>query len=434
MHQARIATRYHILLTALLLLSGCNAEHRFANEPPDFRRFGELPGLEKSADPALQDEFARLQAEEATPAQLAQLEPPLSRDAAKTFRETFPTARVESLLEDFAKVYPEGKFVFSGPAKQRARDLLKNHHDFITAAQATFAGEHYRLPIDHNQGLLADMNIVDVAEIAHRADALAVIDLLDEGDLTLAHDAVIRMLRLDHALASARHVVPRMKGARLRLEALRVLEAVVQDERVTPAMLAELRDLLADHLRDWPEDADAWIGDRGQGLHTYEMIRHGLVLSVFSDAEIEELREETGVGATAKAVSENVDADERYYLQAMREIIDACDQPYHQRRELLEKIARHLQDERNAPDFPLIAGRILLVGFDAGHRQQAQDRAACEGWLLALCHATNQQPPDLTHNPQTGRAYQVQREETRVVVTNARAGEPDEAIIVPILP
>jgi hypothetical protein len=161
------------------------------------------------------------------------------------------------------------------------------------------------------------------------------------------------------------------------------------------------------------------------------MIRHGLVLSVFTDDELAALREQEGVTATAKAIAQNVDADQRFYLTTMREIIDACERPFHARRELLLRITRHLQEDRNSPTFPLVAGRILLVDLEPGHRWQAVDRAACEGWLLALAHATGGPPPPYTHNPQTGLPYEVSTDTTRVLVRHARAGEPDEAIIVP---
>jgi hypothetical protein len=74
----------------------------------------------------------------------------------------------------------------------------------------------------------------------------------------------------------------------------------------------------------------------------------------------------------------------------------------------------------------------LLIGIDEAMRHQARDRAACEGWLIALSLATGTEPPALERNPQTGRAYEVEQEQQRVIVCNARAGEPDEAIIVPV--
>ena len=159
----------------------------------------------------------------------------------------------------------------------------------------------------------------------------------------------------------------------------------------------------------------------------------GLVLSIFTDAELIEMREEAGVSATAQAIAQDVDADERYYLAAMRDVIAACEQPFFERKVLLEQITRNLQKDRNSPNFPIVAGRVLLADLIGGHRRQAQDRAACEGWCMALCLATAAPAPDFVQNPETGVKYDAHPEETRIVVHHARAGEPDEAIIVPIL-
>jgi hypothetical protein len=414
----------------LLLLAGCNASKRFSDEPPDFRHLATLPGLAKSADPALQDEYARLQAEEATPAQLAAHESNLPQWTA--LRKALPPVPVKGALEDIAKIYPTGKFDWGGPELQRARDLVVREEKLIAAAQAAWEAHGKRVPIDHGQGLLGDLHLVNVAELAGRSDGLAVAAALHDGQLPVAHETALRMLERAQQLALAPHIVARLKGAQLRLEALRALEAVLQDQAASREMAVRGREVLASQLQAWPADEAAWIGDRASGLHTYEMIRRGLVLSVFSGKELAELRAGAGASATAKAIQRNVDADERYYLTTMRALLESCQLPYWERRERLDQLSDELQQNRNAPEFPLIAAKILLIGIDEAMRQQARDRAACEGWLMALSLATNAEPPAFERSPHTGRAYAVEREEQRVLVRHARAGEPDEAIVLPL--
>jgi hypothetical protein len=422
------------LLACIAMLAGCERKPRLPSAPPDFRRFGELPGLKQSAEPALQNEYARLVSEEATPARLAALEAPVDVEAQGMLQLEFPTRRVQGLLEDIEKIYPAGRFAFSSAASFRARDLCKNEEALIGKAIARYEAADARFPFDPCQGLLADLSFLDVIELAHRGRALQAQIALEQGDLATVQRHVFAMLELDHRLSQARNVVARMKAAQLRLEALRVMEALVQDEGATKALLTQLQKVLQAQVDDWPSDAQAWNGDRAQGLHTYEMIRHGLVLSVFTDKELKDLSEEAGISATAKAIAKDVDRDEQYYLNTMRQVIAACDQPYHERRKLLERIGEELHDKRFDPDFPLVAGRILLLDLDAGHRRQAADRATCEGWLIALCLATDVPPPAFTRNPETGAAYVIEREPTRILLHHARATAPDEAIIVPVLP
>ncbi len=430
----RFTNQIAILIVACLALcAGCGQQpRRFAKpKPPDFRRFGELPALAKSADPQLVDELARLRAEEATPAQLAAREPAVDVQTQMNLRDDVPVQRVRSLLEDIDEVYPRGRFELSSATQQRARDLLAHEAKLIEKAQQPWQGDAPQTIVDHAQGLLADHYLLELAELAHRAGALQAQVAMTDGQFAEAASSVYWMLTLDHRLATMPSLLPRVKGAQLRLEALRVLEMLVRDEAVTAATLASFRDLLQTQLANWPEDADAWIGDRAQGLHTYEMIRHGLVLSIFTDDELKDLGSGAGASATAKAIAKDVDTDQRYYLKAMREMIAACEQPYYQRRAVLQQIRDDLQRNRNAPDFPIVAGRILLTDLDGGHRWQAKDRAACEGWAIALCVATGASPPAYTLNPETGVAYAVQHEVTRVVLQHSRAGEPDEAVIVP---
>jgi hypothetical protein len=418
-----------LYLLVLLCVAGCNSSKRFSDEPPDFRQLGTLPGLAKSADPTLQDDFARLQAEEATPAQLAAREKGLPPWAS--LRKALPPVQVKGALEDIAKIYPTGKFEWGGPELQRARDLVVRDQKLIAAAHAAWQSNGQRIPIDHGQGLLGDLHLVSAVELAGRSDGLEAAAALTDGNIQTAFEMALRMLERAQQVALAPHIVPRLKAAQLRLEALRVIEAVLQDREATPEMAARFHKMLSAQIAAWPDDSAAWIGDRSCGLHTYEMIRRGLVLSVFSEKELSELRAGAGATATARAIQHDVDADERYYLVTMRSLIDCCQQPYWERRERLDQMSEELQQNQSGPHFPLVAARILLIGIDEAMRQQARDRAACEGWLLALSLATGKEPPSFDCNPQTGRAYHIEQEQQRVIVRHARAGEPDEAIVVP---
>lgn len=430
----RISLRLVVVGAAVLTgVCGCGGA-RQKQEPPNFSQYAELPGLARAADPLLQDELARLRAEEATPAQLeatAVTLIPDNQNLAAGLREVLPSSQVEYALEDVAKIYPAGKFEFSTAGVIRARDLLTQNEPAVSKLRAALDRPECRFTHPHGSGLFADLSVYETAYLAQRWQALEAAVAISDGDLLAAERAIDRMLRLAHQLAQVKHVVPRMKAVTMRLEALRAMEALVQHPQATCAVEMHYRDLLQTQLETWPPDADAWIGDRAQGLHTYEMIRHGYLLSVLSTEELAAIRQEAGASATAKAIAANVDEDQRYYLETMREIIESCQRPYYERRELLHKLARHLQETRNSPRFPLVAGRILLVDLDVAHQRQAQERAQVEGWALALCLATGVDAPPYATNPQTGLAYEIEREPHRILVHHARAGEADEAIIAP---
>jgi hypothetical protein len=82
-----------------------------------------------------------------------------------------------------------------------------------------------------------------------------------------------------------------------------------------------------------------------------------------------------------------------------------------------------LQQVRNAPQFPLVAGRLLLVDMEKGHALQARDRACCEAWALGLAGASGREPPPYKVSPLWGGKYEVDRGDRLVKVWGAC---PDE--------
>ena len=122
------------------------------------------------------------------------------------------------------------------------------------------------------------------------------------------------MLRLDTRLAGIPHVGSRLLAARLRQEALQVLDAVVEHPRATPAVLVSLRQLLETSLDQWTPDRLAWVGDRILGLHAYEMVRDNQLLNVLTSQEIDALKRDGKLEPFVTAVVQGVDDDQWFYL------------------------------------------------------------------------------------------------------------------------
>lgn len=420
-----------VLAWVLLLASGCGGASRGNDQPPDFRELGTLPGLAQASDPALQDEFARLQAEGATPAQLvsATVSLPDDQNVAAGLLKVLSAEKVMRANNDVNDIYPRGKFVWTAGSLERARDLLKYHQPAHTAMRAALDREQCVYTIAYDDGLLADLTEFEAVRLAHRWEALDAAVQLTDGNIAQAEQCVQRMLRLDHQLSQTKHVIPRLQAATLRLEALDVLAVLVAQDQTNAAMLKRMYDALHEQLTQWPSEAAFWLGDRAIGLHAYEMIRQGYILSILNDEELAALRQKSSVSATARGVVKYLDQDERFYLENMRAMIAACDRPFYQRQELLTQVRDSLAATQDTEKYPLVAGQILLADMEAGQRRLAQERAACEGWLLGLAFAVQSVPPQFDLNPETGRPYLVQRESMRIVVRQALAG--DELIVLP---
>jgi hypothetical protein len=234
---------------------------------------------------------------------------------------------------------------------------------------------------------LADISQISVAQICTRLEGLAAAELLHDGRPDAALDAVRHMLAYAQALAAEPRVVARVAAVYARHDALRALAAVLDHPRSDAPLLREAAAQVETLLQSWPHDKLAWIGDRAAGLHTYEMVRDGRLLSLLTSEEKVRFRRLGMYDELEESVAANIDADEMYYLSAMRRLIAVCDKPHHQRTALLKAVRHELLDLHSTAQYPLVADTLLLSDFEQGFRLQALDRARVEAWRLALRHA-----------------------------------------------
>jgi hypothetical protein len=162
------------------------------------------------------------------------------------------------------------------------------------------------------------------------------------------------------------------------------------------------------------------------GLHAYELVRDGQILGMLTEEELQRLDEDNVLDNLTDASRRSVDDDELYYLLTMRRIIKACGKPYCARAEVFQAILTDLHVKRNTPEFPLVAGRLLLVDIEKGHVIQARDRANCEAWALMRALATGRKAPPYQVNPLTGEKYEVERREGRITVSNVGGQQGDD--------
>ncbi len=437
-------TRQNRLFVSLalfvLLAFGCKkSPFEKPDEKAQMAQFGRLPGLSHSQHPGLQDELARLIAEGATPELLttgaASAGPsavPDDENAAVALLEVFRTGTIARLNRRAEELMPRGKFQFDPVDLEKAIEFRAINDDSRRKARAAVERPKCDFQLQHTMGLAADTSCVEVVRICVRLEALLAAELLAKDEPDEAAEPLAYMLRLVGLLAKERRVVTRLAAAELRGEAFRVMEALVEKPNVSAATLVHLSELLAAQLVAWPPDADAWIGDRALGMHTYEMIRGGYVASVLSTEETERFREEGNLKALLRAVVRSVDQDQAYYLAAMRTVVAGCEKPFYQRQEIFRTIDRQLYEVREKDDFPTIAARILLPEIEQAQRQQAKDRAAAEAWAIALAAVTQQPEPPYETNPFTGKPYRLTREATRIVVEGVGIGGADRPVSIPM--
>lgn len=397
--------------------------------------YGALPGLRAVANAKLRAELARLVDERATPELIATTPVAKADNVAAGLEGLFPPRQIHSILNESEQILPPGKFEFNPIRRQKAIRFHRKYEAQRLDAREALARPKCDFGIRFTAGSLAELEFVDVVRICGRLEAFQAAESLFHGDPNEEIGALGSMLRLASCLATEKHVVARLEAAFLRTEAFRVLQAVVQDDHLAREHLERLYEMVDGQLADWPDDADAWIGDRALGLHTYEMVRSGELMSLLSREEIEQLAKEGILDELPEAAMRNVNEDELFYLQTMRKIIEACSQPYYARAALWDFIARELDAKRDSPGFPFVAARLLLPGIRKAQAVQAQDRANWEAWALALALATGRKPPPHKINPLTGEKYRTIKYGKQIEVTNFGSGQDGDnpSIIVPNL-
>jgi hypothetical protein len=424
------------LTAAILIVLGVFVGCRKGSEPDPaelaaIEEYGMLPGLKSSANVELRDELARIVEEKGTPELLMGPEIPDEENVAAGLRDLFPIMKVRAILDESAELFPPRRFEFNALRRKKATKFLAKYEDQQRQAREALGRPRCDFAIRHVAGCAADGTFIDVVRICARLEAFAAAEALAQGEPAEAIEAFGRMLRLAECLGAEKQVDARLQAAMVRGEAWRVLQAIVRRGAPTAKHLQQLDRLVRAHLKTWPRDADAWIGDRALGMFVYELAREGKIRLLLTPEEKAEFAEEDILEDLPAAAKETADQDELFYLQAMRKVIDRCKQPYHARATLGEEIQNDLDRRRDTADYPVVADRMLLRDIAVGLLRQAQDRAVCDAWALALAEAVGRDAPGRI-NPVTGAEYHVEKQKNRIAVWLVDPGrkhdEPDMVV------
>ncbi|MBN2476558.1 MAG: hypothetical protein JXB62_18230 [Pirellulales bacterium] len=412
-----------LALLFCLPIAGCGRHSEEATPaqlaPEDY---GRLPALKNSSSPKLREELDRIVEQGGTPEQLSEATIADAENVAAELRDLFPADKVASILLESQKIFPTGQFEFNPLQLQKAIGFRKKYESEQLRARQALKRPRCRLDIDFMSGFLADLTIVDVLRICGRLEAFQAAEALADDKPHEAIDSLEAMLLWAAHLAAEKHSQARAQGAFARTEAFVVLQATARHEKTTRAGLVRLYEAVQRQLKQWPNDADAVVGDRALGMHAYEMIRDGNLVALLTDEEIEEFSKEAKIDDFIAATKRNADRDELYYLQTMRQIIESCRQPYYARLELFDAVRDELEQKKNLSEFPTVAARLLLPEVRKAQAMQAQDRANWEAWAVALAAATGRQPLPFAVSPLTGRKYACQRDGDFIVVGNFGTG------------
>lgn len=434
-----------VIAVSSLYCGGCQRRAPAQPERVEVAPYAALPGVAETHNEELQAEIARLFSEEATPLQLmagettTSIEQVIAAQVSSVSPQVtrldviFPPNFRESALDRIDKVWPAEGFDFT-PATLHVVAALGDRYRVKREQyeQLVFQPD-FGLPINHSLGLSADMSYLDAITIGHRLMGLRAAELISANRPEAAVESLRLMLRTSEVLAVEKSVASRNAGALRRGEAFQLLQGIAQHPSTTRVVQKQLLMLVDQQLERWPKDQGAWIGDRAQGLHTYELVRDGYLLSLLSYDEVREYRDKIGIQQLAQVVADNIDIDELFYLQTMRDVIAACQKPHYQRTETFQRIETNLELLRKSDEYPFVADQLLLLQLDEASRLMALDRAVCEAWAMALRIAIEGSAVTSIVNPLTGDKFFVDINEQQVIVDAIDPELAHQAAIVPRL-
>ncbi len=413
-----------LLLAVAVAVAGCGRKNSAGyGDAKTIDDLGELPWLSSSPNVAMQDHLTRIRQQQGTPNQLDAHRPPDAQNVAVGLAAVFDSRRISRIDRQAERLFPSGRFEFDAIRLQKVMrfvsdhsDQRENHPNQRTEIRKALTRPRCRFDLQFSKGLLATLPDLQIVRTCVRLEGLAIAEILfDKQRPSGTIEPLGVMLRLVAYLAAEKHLASRLEAARLRRETMSVLEAVAQHPKTNTSVLRGLLDLVGAQLESWPADADAWIGDRALGLHTYELVRAGELMSLLTSEETRRFRKRGTPGDLFLAVKRNIDRDEGYYLDTIETIIAACNEPYYKRRGMFGQIRTDLNDRENTAKYPFVSGRILLDDIENGQQLQARDLALCQSWAVALAMACGESPSAYKVSPLSGEPYDVQRGDRAIV-------------------
>lgn len=399
-----------------------------------FEVFSELEAVSQTHHRDLASEVERIKSAKQTPGLLARQGMPgasganLSRSLVKLFRSTDELDRLDEQLSALIGETPEDDYVVDIDQAQsisgRYRELRIRAHQLVSQPDANFY-------VDWKLGLAIELDFVTAVQVIARLDQLEAVLALRKHQVGLAVDSYIRLTQLIRRLDEVPHVVCRLTAAQLRLESIKLTNAILQHPDIDLETLRIFRDRYVGQLSAWPDEQQVWIGDRAIGLHVYEIVRAGLYLSLLDDEENDRLQKKGMHIIKARSVYENVDNDEWFYLQSMRTIIEMCDRPWYERIEQLEEIYARIDLRKRGIGYPTVAAELLLPEINHAQQKMARDRARVEAWAIGLSLACGEEPPLFTINPETGDAYESLVGESEIEIRGLHADPNEPPVVIP---
>ena len=240
---------------------------------------------------------------------------------------------------------------------------------------------------------------------------------LQEGKIDEAIETLDYIFRIAYLASILEVVGVRSDAAIVRLQAFEIMQRVILDPKFEKKHLIGLRDMLSQQYDNWTPEYLTWFGDRASGIAFYHRIMADGMENIFPQEDIARLENRWGSQWNDKfwrGFKKYGEADEVFYLRSMQKILDICDKPFAQRRNVLTQISADLRRSEDVHDADgmleeYVVANILLKDVDRLMRLFVQDESALHRALTAMLISLGQTNTDKYCDPFTGKPFAVQK-------------------------
>ncbi|MDR0869767.1 MAG: hypothetical protein LBN39_03150 [Planctomycetaceae bacterium] len=376
-------------------------------------KFNGLEATRKEKNPELIGEIKKVIKENGTPADIfAEDVPPDNNIATELDRAFRIYDENPGEIETLRAGVSYGDWKIDSATLQDVKDILTrtdtkrlNIRKMLERSSVCFSFEFVEsetgtAPVTKAADYLADYMLLE---------EFAVAQALQDGAVGKAAEALAYIFRIAQLAAEVRSPGTRTKAAQIRLHAVDVLQAVLLHPKLQKSDVQFLYEMMKEQLDHWTPDSEMWVGDRASGLKVYnEIMQYGLDKALEED-EIAELYERGIYDTVNKGLLKKLSADEVFYLQAMRTVIDESEKPFYKRLTALNQMEDQLRAKWGTDSEPVIAG-FLLRGITDLMEYCALDRTKCETAVSAMQVALGQ-PAAFKIEPLYGKEYTIKTDD-----------------------
>lgn len=408
---------------AMIVLVGCG--QRSTPDPygpgASPAEFSQLKLSQTVNDPRVKNELDRLEAEKSLPSQIAQSYRSQTEETSGeqifNFLRGTDANTVEQALTDSAHWWNP---------RSPGRDLLvaSQGQDFLAAWDAQRkAGRNVLLqpkahfPVDFESGILADPSWTSTIHCLARAELLEAARQASQNNMSEALTAAAYALAYADQLNQVPTLPARNSAVAIREETLITLRALLRHPQFSASQLRTLETVLKQTMQRWPNDTDLWKADRATGLHFLEMIRAGLLASLLTREEYDAMMASGEFAKLSSSITRNLTTDQAFYLDAMKDIVEAADKPYYQRADGLGAITDALNMAQMTSNYPTVSGDFLLSGMHAQQAQLSKDKSRMTIWLAAVQAANGHPPEEMPIIDFSGKPVQIRDEPGQVIAS-----------------